>query len=117
MSKAEALYRQYVALIPEVRKLEADRTGDASLAEYDTKMIDLRCRIEALPPEFNSVAALLLLQSVLKRAHAHADELETATLHHMRPRLTGLIREHVDLLLNSMVTDCRAKLAAMPFCG
>ena len=117
MSKAEAIYREYVALIPAVRKLEADRADDAALAKYDTKMVELRNCIEAAPANMDSVAALLLLQAVFKDAGAYADSLETATLRHIQADLTGLVREHVDLLLTSIGLDGQTKLSAMPFCG
>lgn len=117
MSKADAICREYVALIPAARKLEADRAADAALAVYDKKMTALRRRIEALPPDFDSVAALLLLQAIFKPAGAYADSLETTAVRHVQGRLTGLVREHVDLLLNSIDTDSRTKLAIMPFCG
>lgn len=101
-------------------QVETDRAGvqaaDAACNEHFDKVFDARMLVEAAPLSFNSVAArLLIVESVGLGRETYADALSFSTLEHLRPHLTGLIREHVDHLLAAIEQYPTVKLADMPF--
>lgn len=101
-------------------QVETDRGGvqaaDAACNEHFDRVFDARMLVEAAPLSFNSVAArLLIVESVGLGRETYADTLSLSTLEHLRPHLTGLIREHVDHLLAAIEQYPTVKLADMPF--
>jgi len=100
-----ALYRRRVTeTIDRIReqRAERDRYGLPAVQAADEvnfeQRSDNRERIEAAPPSINSAAALLLLDIEDGRD-------QTVALRHLRPALTGLLADHVDMVLTNPTTS------------
>jgi hypothetical protein len=109
-------------------RLKAERAEEArvyldaksiSLSRHLDKMFDIRQAIWKLPPSFNSITALVLSDAKMHAADREVLVLQDFPFKHVRPALSGLIAEHVDVWLSAIDSDRRPRptLSEMPFYG
>ncbi|MCW5693096.1 MAG: hypothetical protein KIT48_12095 [Pseudolabrys sp.] len=113
MAELRALEARYAAQEAEEARVGLPRIEQALEAIGEARC-DARAALAGLPPSLNAAAAVLLTTAALT-TRLDTSAMQVETLDFMRPALTGLIRAHVELLIDAIDADPFVTTVDMPF--